>query len=224
MATILFLAHRIPYPPNKGDKLRAYQVLNHWTKHHKVFLGCFIDSPDDLSHCDLLRERCAGAYFARLHPARAAMRAFSALLTQGPMCVRYYRDQGLAAWISHIMASERPERVFVFSSAMGQYVLEASRSSRVLVDFVDVDLEKWAAYAAIKRFPARQIYRRESRELLGFDRRLAARADANIFVSEPEAELFRSRAPEVCAKVFAISNGIDFDLLLTGECWCKTEL
>ena len=209
MATILFLAHRIPYPPNKGDKLRAYQVLNHWTKHHKVFLGCFIDNPDDLRHRDLLRERCAGAYFARLHPERAAMRAFSTFLTQGPMCVRYYRDRGLAAWISRIMASERPERVFVFSSAMGQYVLEASRSSRVLVDFVDVDSEKWAAYAAIKRFPARQIYRREARELLRFDRRLAARADASIFVSEPEAELFRSRAPEVCAKVFAIANGID---------------
>ena len=49
MATILFLAHRIPYPPNKGDKLRAYQVLNHWTKQHKVLLGCFIDDPEDLS-------------------------------------------------------------------------------------------------------------------------------------------------------------------------------
>ena len=65
MATILFLAHRIPYPPNKGDKLRAYQVLNHWTKHHKVFLGCFIDDPEDLQHRALLRGRCAGTYFAR---------------------------------------------------------------------------------------------------------------------------------------------------------------
>ena len=68
MATILFLAHRIPYPPNKGDKLRAYQVLNHWTKRHTVHLGCFIDDPEDLQHCDLLRERCASTYFARLHP------------------------------------------------------------------------------------------------------------------------------------------------------------
>ena len=75
MATILFLAHRIPYPPNKGDKLRAYQVLNHWTKQHKVLLGCFIDDPDDLQHSDLLRERCAGTYFARLHPKLALMRA-----------------------------------------------------------------------------------------------------------------------------------------------------
>ena len=81
MATILFLAHRIPYPPNKGDKLRAYQVLNHWTKHHKVFLGCFIDDPEDLEHRDLPQERCAGTYFARLHPKVALTRAFGAFLS-----------------------------------------------------------------------------------------------------------------------------------------------
>ena len=224
MATILFLAHRIPYPPDKGDKLRAFQVLNHWAKHHRVFLGCFIDSPEDLKHRDLLRKRCAGTYFARLNRQRAAARALTSFVTQGPMCVRYYHDRGLAAWISHIMASERPERVFVFSSVMGQFVVEASKSSRVLVDFVDVDSEKWAAYAATKKFPARQIYRREARELLRFDRRLAARADANIFVSEPEAALFRSRAPEADKKIFAIANGINFDLFLAEQCWFKTKL
>jgi sugar transferase (PEP-CTERM/EpsH1 system associated) len=210
MATILFLAHRIPYPPNKGDKLRAYQVLNHWTKHHRVFLGCFIDDPEDLHHRDLLRERCVGAYFARLHPKRAAVQAFSAFATKSPLSVPYYWNRGLAAWVDHIMASENPECVFVFSSVMGQYVIGAvSRPSRLLVDFVDVDSEKWAAYATTKAFPARQIYRRESRELLRFDRLVAAEADASIFVSEPEAELFRTRAHEVHAKVFAIPNGID---------------
>ena len=95
MATILFLAHRIPYPPNKGDKLRAYHVLNHWTKQHTVFLGCFIDDPEDLQYRDRLRERCAGTYFARLHPKLATMRAFTRFLTQSPLSVPYYHDRGL---------------------------------------------------------------------------------------------------------------------------------
>jgi sugar transferase (PEP-CTERM/EpsH1 system associated) len=210
MATILFLVHRIPYPPNKGDKLHAYQILNHWTKHHKVFLGCFIDDPEDLQHRALLRGRCAGTYFARLHPKLAVMRAFSAFFTRSPLSVPYYHDPGLAAWVGHIMASESPERAFVFSSVMGQYVLApTSRPPRVLVNFSDVDSEKWAAYATMRRFPIRQLYRREARELLRFDRRLAAEADASIFVSEPEAELFRKLAPEVRTKVFAIPNGVD---------------
>jgi polysaccharide biosynthesis protein PslH len=210
MATILFLAHRIPYPPNKGDKLRAYHVLSHWAKRHKVFLGCFIDDPTDLQYRDALRERCAGTYFVRLHPKLATMRALSAFLTQSPLSVPYYHDRGLAAWIDRIMASEQPDCIFVYSSVMGQYVLGATpKPLHLLVDFVDVDSEKWAAYAAMKGFPARQIYRREGHELLRYDRRVAARADACIFVSKPEAELFRKRAPEVHTTILAIPNGID---------------
>ena len=217
MASILFLAHRIPYPPNKGDKLRAYHVLNHWTNKHKVFLGCFIDDPADLQHREVLREQCAGSYFARLHPKLATMRAFSGFLTHGPLSVPYYHDEELVAWVGRIIASERPDCIFVFSSVMGQYVLSIPKPARLLVDFVDVDSEKWAAYAATKTFPIRQVYRREARELLRFDRRVAAQADACIFVSEPEAELFQKQAPEVRTKVFAISNGIELDLLLAQE-------
>ena len=210
MATILFLTHRIPYPPNKGDKLRAYHVLDHWTKQHKVFLGCFIDAPEDLQYRDRLSERCAGTYFVRLHPGLATMRAFTGFLTQSALSVRYYHNEGLAAWVDRVMASEKPDCVFVYSSVMGQYVLGANpRPSRLLVDFVDVDSEKWAAYAEAKSFPLNSIYRREAKRLLQFDRKVAAEADANIFVSEAEAELFRERAPEVRDKIIAISNGID---------------
>jgi sugar transferase (PEP-CTERM/EpsH1 system associated) len=208
MATILFLTHRIPYPPNKGDKLRAYQVLNHWTKHHKVFLGCFIDDAEDWQYTDLLRQRCAGTYFVRLHRNLALMRALGAFLTHDPLSVPYYRDRGLAKWVRRVMASEKPECAFVFSSVMAQY-LSAASPPRVLVDFVDVDSEKWAEYAARKTFPAREVYRREARQLLRFDRCVAGQTDASIFVSEPEAALFRERAPEVQEKVFAIPNGVD---------------
>jgi sugar transferase (PEP-CTERM/EpsH1 system associated) len=210
MATILFLTHRIPYPPNKGDKLRAYQVLNHWTKHHKVFLGCFIDDLEDLQHRDLLREQCAGTYFARLHPKLALVRSIGAFLTNDPLSLPYYRNRGLASWVRRVIALEKPDCAFVFSSVMAQYLLGAAPPPpRVIVDFVDVDSEKWAEYAARKTFPAREVYRREARQLLRFDRRVARRADASIFVSEPEAALFRERAPEVKEKVFAIPNGVD---------------
>ena len=146
MATILFLAHRIPYPPNKGDKLRAYQVLKHWSKKHRLFLGCFIDDPDDWHHTDLLRSQCAGAYFARLNSTQALFRSASAFLTNEPLSIPYYRDRGLAAWVAEVLDSERPDCAFLYSSVMAQYVLGAAhRPPRVLMDFVDVDSEKWAA-------------------------------------------------------------------------------
>ena len=210
MATILFLAHRIPYPPNKGDKLRAYQLLNHWTKQHKVLLGCFVDDPEDMQHTDWLRERCALTHFARLRPTVALVRASRAFITGDPLSLPYYRDQGLARWVREIAASEKPDCLFVYSSVMAQYLpQEVSPPSRVVVDFVDVDSEKWSEYAVRKTFPARQVYRREAQQLLRFDRRIALQSDASIFVSEAEAELFRTLAPEAREKVLAIPNGID---------------
>jgi sugar transferase (PEP-CTERM/EpsH1 system associated) len=210
MVTILFLTQRIPYPPNKGEKIRPYQFLNHWTKHHKVHLGCFIDDPEDLQHRALLRERCASTYFARLHPKLALVRASGAFLTNEPLSLRYYRDRGLARWVRRVMATEKPECAVVFSSAMAQYLLGAiPPPSRVLMDFADVDSEKWAEYAATRTFPAREVYRREARQLLRFDRRVARQADASIFVTEPEATLFRELAPEVKEKVLVIPNGVD---------------
>src|SRR6476660_6665623 len=116
MVTILFLTQRIPYPPNKGEKIRPYQFLNHWTKHHKVHLGCFIDDPEDLQHRALLRERCASTYFARLHPKLALVRASGAFLTNEPLSLPYSRNRGLASWVRRVMATEKPECVVVFSS------------------------------------------------------------------------------------------------------------
>jgi polysaccharide biosynthesis protein PslH len=210
MATILFLTQRIPYPPNKGDKLRAFHVLNHWTERHKVFLGCLVDDAEDWQHAERLRQRCAGAYFAPLNGKLALVRSARALLTGEPLGVPYYRDRGLAAWVRQVLASQRPDCAFVYSSVMAQYVMGAPhRPNRVLMDFVDVDSEKWAEYAARKSFPARLVYAREARRLLSFDRRVAAQSDASIFVSEPEAALFARRAPEAQAKLRVVPNGID---------------
>ena len=110
----------------------------------------------------------------------------------------------------NFMASVAPDVVFAFSSAMGQYIVDANLgSSRVIMDFVDVDSDKWRQYAESAVPPMRWIYAREARRLLAFDRRMAAKADGAVFVSEAEAALFRSLAPEVAAKTHAVANGID---------------
>ena len=70
LAEILFLAHRIPYPPTKGDKIRAYHFLAHLARRHVVHLGCFVDDPDDWRHADHLRSLCAECHFAALPRAR----------------------------------------------------------------------------------------------------------------------------------------------------------
>ena len=65
MAKLLYLVHRMPYPPNKGDKVRSYHLLKHLAKRHQVFVGTFVDDPDDLCHLPQLRAMCAGVHRRR---------------------------------------------------------------------------------------------------------------------------------------------------------------
>lgn len=210
MANILYLVHRLPYPPNKGDKVRSYHLLRHLLKQHRIFLGTFIDDPEDEAHIDLLRGLCADLHVARLHPRQAKLRSLDGLLAGEPLTLRYYRDAKLQQWVDATFRHHKIDAVVVFSSAMAQYV-EDKRRIPVLVDFVDVDSAKWTQYAPQHRWPMSWIYRREGRLLLAYERQIAARATRSFFVTEAEAALFTGLAPECGIRVDAMCNGVDAD-------------
>src|SRR3569623_552086 len=98
MEQLLFLAHRIPYPPNKGDKIRSYHLLTHLAQRYRVHLGTFIDDPDDWQHVDKVKQLCGDTYFAKLDPRAAKLRSLAALAANRPLTLDYYRDAGLRSW------------------------------------------------------------------------------------------------------------------------------
>lgn len=210
MANLLYLVHRIPYPPDKGDKLRSYHLLRHLSASHRVHLGTFIDDAKDEQHTDTVRALCAGTHFARLRPSRAKFRSLRGLLRREPLTLGYYRDESLARWVGQTLATKRIDAAVVFSSSMVQYV-EGAKGLRLLVDFVDVDSAKWSQYADEHAWPLSWLYRREGRRLLDCERAAAARSDRSFFVTEKETELFRRLAPESARRCEALRNGVDAD-------------
>ena len=88
MARLLYLVHRLPYPPNKGDKVRSYHLLKHLRANHEVFLGTFIDDPDDEVHLGTVRDLCSGLHVARLSPRRAKIRSLAGLLRNEALTLR----------------------------------------------------------------------------------------------------------------------------------------
>lgn len=210
MGKLLYLVHRLPYPPNKGDKVRSYHLLKHLTQQHRVFLGTFIDDPADEAHLDTVRAICPDLHVARLHPRSAKIRSLSGLLSHQALGLRYYQNTALQAWVQQTLAQHQIDAVVIFSSVMAQYV-DTSSSPPMLVDFVDVDSAKWTQYAPDHRWPLSWLYRREGERLLAFERSVALRAQRSFFVTENEADLFRSLAPESAHSVDAISNGVDAD-------------
>lgn len=208
MANLLYLVHRMPYPPNKGDKVRSYHLLKHLQREHRVFLATFIDDPEDEAHLPALRALCPDLHVARLQPRTAKLRSLGALLRHEALTLAYYRDAGLARWVGETLATQAIDASVVFSSAMAQY---APRDLPMLVDFVDLDSAKWSQYADARPWPLSWLYRREGERLLDFERRVAARAQQSFFVTPQETQLFQERAAESSARVEPLGNGVDAD-------------
>lgn len=210
MAKLLYLVHRLPYPPNKGDKVRSYNLLKHLAQRHQIYLGTFIDDPADAAYLDTVRALCADMYVARLSPRLARLRSLSGLLSGEALSLSYYRDRGLRDWIFAIRARESIDGAVIFSSVMADYIPDMDQLP-TLVDFVDMDSAKWTQYATTHRWPLSWIYQREGRQLLRFERDVARRARRSFFVTEAEVALFQQAAPECADRVEAMCNGVDAD-------------
>jgi sugar transferase (PEP-CTERM/EpsH1 system associated) len=206
--SLIFLAHRLPFPPNKGDKVRSYHWLRHLAERYRVFLGAFIDDPSDWQHIEGVRALCADLHVEPLVPWSKRIASAAALMTGEAMTLPYFRSRALNLWVKAVAAREDVRRVFAYSSPMAQYALDIP-NARCVVDFVDMDSAKWAEYAQRRSWPLSTIYEREAERLLAFERSVAQRADATLFVTAEEAKLFCDRAPECAGRVVPIRNGVD---------------
>lgn len=210
MQDLLFLAHRIPYPPDKGDKIRSWHILKFLAERYRVHLGCFVDDPRDRRHQPYLESLCDECYFAPLGRVVGKYRSIRGLLAGQALTVAHYRDRGFAAWVSDLVKRRGVDRIFVFSSGLAPYAMDpvCSTATRV-IDIIDVDSDKWRQYATTKPIWKRWIYRRESNLLLELERRAASIFDVSIFVSVHEANLFRSLAPDCAESIHHVDNGVD---------------
>jgi len=210
MANILFLVHRMPFPPNKGDKVRSYHLLKHLAARHRVFLGTFIDDPDDEVHLPTLRSLCADVCAVKLQPRAAKLRSLAGLAQGEPLTLHYYDSPRLHDWVRSTMAAQPMAAAVVFSSSMAQFA-ESAADLPTVVDLVDVDSAKWADYATAHAWPMSWLYRREGERLLAYERAVVARSHRSFLVTDKEVALFRQLAPECAGKVLALCNGVDAD-------------
>jgi polysaccharide biosynthesis protein PslH len=215
---VLVIAHRLPYPPDKGDKIRSYNQVKFLADRHAVWCACLIDDPDDWRHVPALRGLCRDVAVIRLRKPVALARSVIALLTGGSATEGYFGSPALAREIRKWSEQVRFDAVLAFSSGTARYGLDVQADRKVL-DLCDVDSAKWTAYAQRSAPPARWLYRLEAARLARREWELACRYDQTTVVSRREAELFES----VCSSLQArhpgvprprhlvVPNGIDTD-------------
>ena len=208
------LAHRIPYPPDKGDKLRAFQWLKHLSSHYRIYLGCFVDDRADRGYLPVLKNWCEEVFVAPINPRWQRLKSLRGLVTGQALSLPYFFDAGLARWVDSVIVAQQIDRSFIYCSTMAQYVLRRPGMA-YFADFVDLDSAKWAQYAG-SQAGLGWLYRRESRRLLAFEKAAAARARAVFFVTDAEAQLFRD-AGGAQGEVRALGNGVDTDYFSPGH-------
>ncbi len=214
MSEILFLAHRVPFPPNRGDKIRAHHLLQKLVGLGPVHVGCFSESAEDRACSDQLNGVAAThCIVERTKPLVLA--GVQAMLSGKPVSLAAFHSAQLEAWVRATIAARPISAIVVFSGQMGQYV-PRDFDGRVVIDLCDVDSAKFESYADA----GKQVWLngREGRLLAREEARLATRAHATVLISDAEAELFRARVPPAPrARIEVIGNGIDADLFNPAE-------
>ena len=205
MGEILFLCHRIPWPADRGDKIRSHWMLRRLASVAPVHVGSFAEDARDAGFVSDLAALAKTHHIAmRTKPNWRA--GIEALAKGQPVSVTAFYDARLTEWVKLTLAENPIDAIVVFSGQMAQYI-PADFAGRVIMDFVDVDSAKFESYAESGNPVMRWVNAREGRMLAAMEATVAARANASFLVSEAEAALFRARSG--ASKVAALSNGID---------------
>jgi sugar transferase (PEP-CTERM/EpsH1 system associated) len=233
---ILYLAHRIPYPPNKGDKIRSFNEIKYLSTFHEIDLVCLADNPDDLRFQEDLEKYCNRIFVLPFKTTLAKLKGLANLATGKSISVGYFYSKKIQQKVDKWMTETDYDAIICFSSSMAEYIfcspLLISRfsnhltlsdpqpstrnlqlatrnpSTKLIMDFCDVDSEKWLQYSQRSKFPLNLIYRIENKNLLEYEKKINKAFDYSIFVSGQEADLFFRLFPKA-KNVAAIPNGVD---------------
>jgi polysaccharide biosynthesis protein PslH len=209
MKEILFLAHRIPYPPDRGDRMRSWHLLRHLGRFARVHLAAFTELDSDDGHVAAMRE-AMGEGLGEVHLERrvhdGAKWVLRALWRREPIVNAAFYSRAMQTFVDRIVAQRPIEAVVAFSFQMAQYV---PAGPRFVMDFVDVDSAKFADYAKEDRWLHWLVHTHEALRVRAIERKIARRADLSLFVTEAETALFRAQAGPIDADVRPLSNGID---------------
>ena len=215
MRTLLFISHRFPYPPDRGEKIRGINLIRHLATRYRVLLGCLVDQESDWQHLGVLREVCAEVGAFPLDKRAQKWRALARIRPGRPLMLDYYANRDLQAWVDGAVARERPDILYLYSTAMAPYGLRHAGPRRIL-DMQDVDSEKWGEYARNTSLPMRLVWAREARTLLAYERAATMACERTFLVSEPECRRFLELAPEAEGRVVPVENGVDLERFAPG--------
>lgn len=209
---ILFLSQRVPYPPNRGDKITTWRLIERMQRSHEVRVVAFAHDEADERAAEELRKKGFEVTTVRYVDRTAKLKSLPLLLTSTPLTLGVYGSKELQAHVDRILPE--CDMAYAYSSSMGAFFLPHSDKARVM-HFGELDSDKWRQYAEKVSWPMSWVYGREHRTLLAFEKRLAAAVTQNVFCTPLEEAIFHERIPGPPATV--LRNGVDLTAFSPAE-------
>jgi sugar transferase (PEP-CTERM/EpsH1 system associated) len=205
---IFFVCQRVPFPPDRGDKIVTFHEIRHLSQHHEVDVFCLADGARDLANLPGLRRYAGHVTAVPVSKARSRLRALMALCRGRPLSVAAYDDMRLHYEIARQFEVRRPDLIIVFSGNVAQYAEGFADVPRIM-QFHDLDSLKWAQYAERSGPALRWLYRIEARRLLAYERAIADKFAHALVCTEAEQRDFERLFPG--RPVSLVGNGVDLD-------------
>lgn len=201
---ILFLSQRVPYPPNRGDKITTWRLIERMHRSHEVTAVAFAHDDKDVAAAGELVAKGIPCHFVRYRDRAAKLRSLPLLATTKPLTLGVYGSRELQAIVDALIGG--CDMAYAYSSSMGAFLEKHARTPRVM-HFGELDSDKWRQYASRTRFPMSWVYAREARTLERFESRIARAFTQNVFCTPLEQRIFQERIPG--ARSAVLRNGVD---------------
>ncbi len=203
---ILFLSQRVPYPPNRGDKITTWRLIERMAREHEVRIVAFAHDEQDLEAAQTLRDKGFPTTAVPLRPLWARIRSLPLFLTGRPLTLGVFGSSEVQAQVDREIQSA--DLAYAYSSSMGAFFLSHSNTPRIM-HFAELDSDKWRQYVGRTRPPMKWVYARECKTLFRFEQELAHAVDENVFCTPLEEEIFRRWIPGAASSV--LRNGVDLE-------------
>ena len=205
---IFYVCRRVPFPPDRGDKIAAFNAIRHLSARHEVHVFCLGDGVQDLANISGLQAYAKSVTAAPVDEFTIKLRALEALFTGQPLSVAALNEAKLHNAIQKRFAELRPELIIVYSCNMAQFAEHFPNVPRIM-HFGDLDSLKWLQYAERSSMPLNWIYAIEARRLLGYERHIAQIFSHALVHTEIEKRDFERLIPGI--PVTVVGNGVDLD-------------
>jgi len=210
---ILFLSHRIPYPPNKGDKIRTFNILRYLSTRHNIYLGTILDQKPDKDYVHYIKPLCREIHAVYFYKKKKLVQN---IFCKKPFSVANFYDRSLQGYVDKTLASNKINVVICFSSSIAEYVFNTPKfrnnmldNVKLVMDYIDLDSDKWLQYSRYSKFPLNHFYKLENERLFDYEVKINQCFHHSLFVSQREFDRFKKLYPKA-KNVKIIPNGIDY--------------